>query len=149
MYLRKALVLFVCLSGISLGEQGNRLIIVTDGIKQTIGSQQEYEDIDLLNARRRSSGLRPLIVSEKLMNVARKWAMTQAKNRRMYHSGWGYRENVAVHSSGSAQVFDRMWHNSSGHRHNRMNSSIRYVGVGIVRSSGGTLYATEIFSTKP
>ena len=75
MYLRKALVLFVCLSGISLGEQGNRLIIVKDGIKQTIGSQQEYEDIDRLNARRRSSGLRPLIVSEKLMNVARKLSL--------------------------------------------------------------------------
>ena len=148
MYLRKALVLFVCLSGISLGE-GNRLIIVKDGIKQTIGSWEEYRDVDLLNARRRSSGLRPLIVSEKLMNVARKWSMTQAKNRRMYHSGWGYRENVAVHSNGSAAVFDGMWHRSSGHRHNRMNSSIRYVGVGIVRSSGGTLYATEIFSTKP
>ena len=148
MYLRKSLVLFVCLSGISFGE-GNRLIIVKDGIKQTIGSQQEYEDIDRLNSRRRAAGLRPLIVSEKLMKVARKWSLTQAKQRRMYHSGWGYRENVAYHSNGTASTFDRMWHNSSGHRHNRMNSSIRYVGVGIVRAANGAEYATEVFSTKP
>ena len=148
MYLRKALVLFVCFSGISLGE-GNRLVIVKDGVKQTIGSQQEYEDVDRLNSRRRAAGLRPLIVSEKLMNVARKWSMTQAKQRRMHHSGWGYRENVAYASNGSAQMFDRMWNQSSGHRHNRMNSSIRYVGVGIVRASNGAEYATEIFSTKP
>ena len=145
MYLRKSLVLFVCLTGICLGE-GNRLVVIKDGKKVTIGSQQEYEDIDLLNARRRSAGLRPLIVDQKLMAFARKWSLHQAKVRRMYHSGGKYAENVAYHSSGSAETLDRMWHNSSGHRRNRMGSSWTKVGVGIVRASNGAEYATEVFS---
>ena len=145
MYLRKSLVLFVCLTGLSFGE-GNRLVVIKDGQKTTIGSQQEYEYIDRLNARRRSSGLRPLIVDQKLMAFARKWSLHQAKVRRMYHSGGPYAENVAYHSSGSAQTLDRMWHNSSGHRRNRMGSSWRKVGVGIVRAANGHEYATEVFS---
>ena len=145
MYVRKSLVLFVCLTGISLGE-GNRLVVIKDGKKVTIGSQQEYEDIDRLNARRRSAGLRPLVVSEKLMKFARKWSLSQAKSRRMHHSGGPYAENVAYHSSGSAETLDRMWHNSSGHRRNRMGSSWTKVGVGIVRASNGAEYATEVFS---
>ncbi len=148
MYLRKALVLFVCFSGISFGE-GNRLVIVKDGVKQTIGSWDEYRDIDLLNARRRAAGLRPLIVSEKLMAFARKWSMTQAKQRRMYHSGGPYAENVAYHSNGTPSTMDTMWHNSSGHRRNRMGSKWKYVGVGFVRAANGAEYATEVFSTKP
>jgi uncharacterized protein YkwD len=145
MYLRKSLVLFVCLTGLSFGE-GNRLVVIKDGKKTTIGSQQEYEDIDRLNARRRSAGLRPLIVDQTLMAFARKWSLHQAKVRRMYHSGGKYRENVAFHSNGTAQVFDSMWHRSTGHRVNRMNSSIRKVGVGIVRAANGAEYATEVFS---
>ena len=145
MHLRKAFVLFVCLTGISFGE-GNRLVVIKDGKKVTIGTQQEYRDIDLLNARRRSAGLRPLIVSEKLMAFARKWSVTQAKQRRMYHSGGPYAENVAYHSSGTAETLDRMWHNSSGHRRNRMGSSWTKVGVGIVRAANGHEYATEVFS---
>ena len=145
MYVRKSLVLFVCLTGICLGE-GNRLVVIKDGKKVTIGSKEEYTDIDLLNARRRSAGLRPLVVSEKLMKFARKWSLTQATKRRMYHSGGPYRENVAVHSSGTAHVFDGMWNRSTGHRVNRMNSSITKVGVGIVRAANGNEYATEVFS---
>lgn len=145
MHLRKALVLFVCLTGICLGE-GNRLVVIKDGKKVTIGSQQEYRDIDLLNARRRAAGLRPLVVSEKLMKFARKWSLNQAKCRRMYHSGGPYAENVAFHSSGTAETLDRMWNNSSGHRRNRMGSSWTKVGVGIVRAANGHEYATEVFS---
>ena len=145
MHLRKAFVLFICLAGICLGE-GNRLVVIKDGKKVTIGSQQEYEDIDRLNNRRRAAGLRPLIVSEKLMKFARKWSLNQAKCRRMSHSGGPYAENVAFSSNGTAQTLDRMWHNSSGHRRNRMGSQWKYVGVGIVRAANGAEYATEVFS---
>ena len=145
MHLRKAFVLFVCLTGISLGE-GNRLVVIKDGKKVTIGSQQEYEDIDRLNNRRRAAGLRPLIVSEKLMKFARKWSLNQAKRRSMYHSGGPYAENVAYHSNGTAETLDRMWNGSSGHRRNRMGSQWKYVGVGIVRAANGAEYATEVFS---
>lgn len=149
MYLRKALVLFVCFSGISLGETGNRLVIVKDGVKQTIGSWDEYRNVDLLNARRVRAGLRPLVVSEKLMKFARNWSMTQAKRHKMFHSGGPYAENIAMHSNGTPETMDRMWQNSSGHRKNRMGSRWKYVGIGYVRASNGVEYATEVFSTKP
>lgn len=130
----------------SLGfDGGNRLIVVRDGIKQTIGSRCEYEDIDRLNNRRVSAGLRPLIVRPHLMEFARKWSIRMACDRSMRHSGGPHAENVAYHSNGSAAILDRMWHNSSGHRHNRMNPNWKYVGVGVVRARNGALYATEVF----
>ena len=80
------------------------------------------------------------------MAFARKWSLHQAKVRRMYHSGGPYAENVAFHSNGTAAVMDNMWQNSAGHRRNRMGSSWRKVGVGIVRAANGHEYATEVFS---
>ena len=138
---------FICLCSVAVAaEPVSRLVVIKNGVKTTIGSLSEYTDLDLLNKRRRAAGLRPLQPKKEMMDFARKWSLNQAKRRSMYHSGGKYAENVACHSSGSAQRFDSMWHASSGHRRNRMGSSWRYVGIGIVKGSNGVTYATEVFS---
>lgn len=138
---------FICLCSAAVAaEPVSRLVVIKNGVKTTIGSLSEYTDLDLLNKRRRAAGLRPLQPKKEMMNFARQWSLKQAQRRGMGHSGGRYAENVACHSSGSAQRFDSMWHNSSGHRRNRMGASWRYVGIGIVKGSNGVTYATEVFS---
>ena len=140
-------VLLVCCCSFAVAaEPVSRLVVIKNGVKTTIGTLSEYTDLDLLNKRRRAAGLRPLQPKVEMMKFARNWSLNQAKRRSMYHSGGKYAENVACHSSGSAHRFDSMWHNSSGHRRNRMGASWRYIGIGIVKGSNGVTYATEVFS---
>jgi uncharacterized protein YkwD len=109
-----------------------------------VGSEWEYRVVDLTNAARRRHGLQPLRVTEKAMTFARSWSGTQARSRRMYHSGaagWG--ENVIYgYRSPEAQV--EAWLNSPGHRRNILNPNYTEIGVGVVMS-GNTPYGTQVF----
>jgi uncharacterized protein YkwD len=108
-----------------------------------VGSSFENEVIAKVNAERRSRGLRPLKISEKLMTVARGWSGVQARQRRMYHSNNGYGENVA-YGQPTPDVVMRDWMNSKGHRANILNPRYSEIGVGAVQN-GRSIYWTQAF----
>lgn len=110
-----------------------------------VGSAMENEIVDRVNAVRRGRGLQPLRVTLKLMESARSWSGTQARQRRMYHSsGLGVAENVAYGQRDADDVM-RAWVNSPGHYRNITNSKYSEIGVGVVRASDGRLYFTQHF----
>ena len=52
-------------------------------------------------------------------------------------------ENIAGNSTNSEAV--NAWMNSSGHRANILNANYTDLGVGIAKSSNGTMYWTQMF----
>ena len=108
-----------------------------------VGSSFENEVIAKVNAERRSRGLRPLKISEKLMTVARGWSGVQARQRRMYHSNNGFGENVA-YGQPTPDAVMRDWMNSPGHRRNILSPSYTEIGVGAVQN-GRSIYWTQSF----
>lgn len=147
MRLHRAAIIAVALCGTAFGE--NRLIRTEcdGGIcrRVYVGSEMENEIVDRVNSVRRSRGLQPLRVTIRLMESARSWSRTQARQRRMYHSsGLGVAENVA-YGQRDAQDVMRAWINSPGHYRNITNPKYREIGVGVVRSSDGRLYFTQHF----
>jgi uncharacterized protein YkwD len=133
--------------GTALAE--NRLIRTEckDGVcrRVYVGSSMEYEIVDRVNSVRRGRGLQPLRVTVKLMESARSWSGTQARQHRMYHSsGLGVGENVAFGQRDAEDVM-RAWIASPGHYRNITNSKYREIGVGVVRASNGRLYYTQHF----
>ena len=145
MRLMLAAALFVAFCQQASGE--NRLIRTecNGGVcrKVYVGSAYENEVVAKVNAERRSRGLRPLKISEKLMTVARGWSGTQARQRRMFHSHNGYGENVA-YGQPTPSVVMRDWMNSPGHRRNILSPSYSEIGVGAVQN-GRSTYWTQSF----
>lgn len=112
--------------------------------RQYVGSEWENRVVDLTNRERIAHGLRPLRITQKLMEDARSWSRTQAQSRRMFHSSMGYGENVIFnYKSPEAQV--RAWMLSPGHRRNILNPKYSEIGVGVVLSAGGEPYGTQVF----
>lgn len=146
--MRHAIVVLVALALCQAATAENRLIRTecNGGVcrRVYVGSAWELKVVDLTNAIRRRHGLRPLKVTEKAMKFARGWSGTQAKQRRMYHSGAaGWAENVIVgYDSPEAQV--DAWFKSPGHRRNMLNPAHSEIGVGVVMN-GRTPYGTQVF----
>ena len=104
----------------------------------------EKEVIRITNVERTSRGLRPLEVTQPLMNDARAWSDVQASRGRMFHSKMGHGENVAV-GYNTPQAVMTAWMNSPGHRRNILNPRYSYIGVGGTEGSGGRIYSTQCF----
>jgi uncharacterized protein YkwD len=64
-----------------------------------------------------------------------------------YSTGGGWAENIARGYPTPSAVMDG-WLNSPGHRANILNCSLRALGVGVVRSSGGRVYWTQDFGAR-
>lgn len=146
MRLMLAAALFVAFCQQASGE--NRLIRTecNGGVcrKVTVGSGWEYEVVDRTNDIRRRHGLRPVKVTERAMKFARGWSGTQARQRRMYHSGAaGWSENVIWNYKSPKAMVDA-WYASPGHRRNMLNPGHTEIGVGVVMSSNGP-YGTQVF----
>lgn len=86
--------------------------------------------------------------SQILDDYAQKWAEDMAARNRMSHGNFSDRvqwegntkgENVA-YGYGTVDAVMNGWMNSTGHRHNILNSSFKYVGFGVALSSNGTIY---------
>ena len=103
----------------------------------------EKEVIQLTNLQRTSRGLRPLEVTQPLMNDARAWSDVQASRGRMFHSKMGHGENVAYGQRTPQEVMTA-WMNSPGHRRNILNSRYTQIGVGSV-NNGRSIYWTQVF----
>lgn len=113
-------------------------------------TQDEKETFDLINAKRKESGLSALKIDNELQNVARVKAKDLVDNNYFSHNsptygtpfnmmknfGITYKtagENIAGNSSNTGAV--NAWMNSEGHRANILNSSYNYTGLAVVSSS--------------
>jgi uncharacterized protein YkwD len=126
----------------------------------------------LVNAQRRSRGLRPLKINRRLSKAARRHAADMAKHNYFSHTSrngasfidrirrtgylrgarsWMVGENIAWGggSRGTPRAIVRSWMNSPGHRANILSASFRAIGIGIARGApaagagrGGT-YTTD------
>lgn len=124
-------------------------------------SAMEDEVLRLVNEERTSRGLNALKRASDLDALARAHSADminrhffdhtnpdgQSPFDRMRAAGINYRaaaENIASGQRSAAAVMDA-WMNSSGHRKNILNASYTEIGIGAVKSSGGTIYWTQEF----
>ena len=121
----------------------------------------EREVFDLVNAERARYGLSALTWADDLARVARGHSRdmidrgffdhTNPDGRspfdRLRLAGISYRtaaENIA-YGQRTPEAVMTAWMNSSGHRANILNASVKELGVGAAVSSGGTIYWTQMF----
>ncbi len=127
------------------------------------GSAVVSDVIRLVNAERKKAGCGSLAGESRLHAAAQKHSDRQAKQNSMSHqlpgeasmgdrvTAEGYRwggvaENVAAGYTTPASVMDG-WMNSSGHKANILNCGYKHIGVGVKKSSQGTLYWTQVFAS--
>ncbi|MBM2620886.1 CAP domain-containing protein [Actinoplanes sp. LDG1-06] len=121
------------------------------------------EVIRLVNVERKAAGCGSLTGETRLHRAAQKHSDRQADQDTMSHqlpgeasmgdrvTAEGYRwggvaENVAAGYRTPADVMDG-WMNSPGHKANILNCGYKNIGVGVAKSSGGTLYWTQNFAS--
>jgi uncharacterized protein YkwD len=105
----------------------------------------EQNVITKTNEQRGRYGLRPLKMSPRLMNLARRHANWMAQSGNFQHSNFGVAENIAWGQSDSSEAVGD-WMNSSGHRANILGS-YTHIGVAWARGSDGRLYWVQQFSS--
>ncbi len=117
----------------------------------------ETKLVELINLARTTRGLPRLVVASGATDVARRWAATQATQRRMYHnpnyatqlsaagsSQWrAAAENVGF-SRDPVDLFNA-YMNSPGHRANILSGSYRYLGIGWAELPDRSGYNTQNF----
>ncbi len=125
-------------------------------------SSIELEVVRLVNIERQKEGLKPLVASSEISNVARKKSEDMASKNYFSHTSptygspfdmmksFGIKYNTAGENIAKGQLSAKSvvtaWMNSSGHRANIMNPSFNKIGVGHYRSSNGTNYWTQMFT---
>lgn len=140
----------------------------SSGAQDSVNQPAEAEELTssfmvLVNNHRKSLGLRSLVHAEELATVARGHSQNMAsKSVAFGHTGFSARcaearvvmgggnlcaENVAMGQKTAQAVFNS-WMNSSSHRANIENSRVTHCGLGIAKSSSGTLYWTHFFLEK-
>lgn len=132
--------------------------------KSTNGFQLTAEEqavLDLTNKERARQGLAPLRPDPKLFAAARVHSANMARLERLAHdlegkgpgerlrdagyqsAGWG--ENCAAGQRTAAEAM-ASWMSSDGHRGNILNGNYTEIGIGVVASSRGGLYWTQVFA---
>ncbi|WP_328468332.1 CAP domain-containing protein [Actinoplanes sp. NBC_00393] len=126
-------------------------------------SARVTEVIRLVNVERKAAGCGALTGEKRLHAAAQKHSDLQAEKNTMSHqlpgeasmgdrvTAEGYRwggvaENVAAGYTTPAAVMDG-WMNSPGHKANILNCGYKHIGVGVKKSSEGTLYWTQNFAS--
>lgn len=117
-----------------------------------------------VNELRQSSGLKPLTRLVELDDVAQDWSGQMAAESNLYHrpnlrnafpSGWTWvAENIAMNGFGLSgadlgNALFQQWVDSSGHYQNMVDRNATAIGIGIARSSNGSIYATQNFAAYP
>lgn len=111
--------------------------------------------VALVNAARRSAGLRPLAVSSCVDRFADQWSARMATTGSFAHrtdlrrvmttcAAQGVAENIAYGNVTADQMM-KMWMASPGHRANVLGRSYTHLGVGTARTSSGRVYGTQNF----
>jgi uncharacterized protein YkwD len=129
-------------------------------------SATEARIFDLINAERQHHGLPALVYNPQLDRMAKIQAENMARFQKMAHTipeselptlgdraryaGYPFgrlAENVAL-GYPNAETVVQGWMNSSGHRHNILDSDVGETGIGIARSSAGGLYYCQVFGRR-
>lgn len=115
----------------------------------------EMDFVARINSLRASKGVAPLAVQGDLFDVARAWSARMSANNALAHNpslgsqmpaGWTrIAENVGT-ASDVAGMFDAFV-NSPVHYNNMVDPNFESLGVGVVQSASGQLYATMAFMT--
>jgi uncharacterized protein YkwD len=132
----------------------------SDDSPTTIDPSVNQEFMSLIDNHRISLGLTPLIWDEALTEIVQEHSDGMAAGTVAFgHSGFSSRctegraaigggnwcgENVAMGQKSQAAAFSA-WMNSSGHRANIENARATHTGFAYAKSSGGTIYWTQIF----
>lgn len=149
--------LLVALVLVPLGGAGSRAahaVSTVDGVRL---NAVETRLAALINDARASRGIPRLVVAAGATDVARRWAATQATQRRMYHNP-SYSSQLAAAGSGTWRaaaenvgygrdpvVLFNAYMNSPGHRANILDPRYRFLGIGWAELPDGTGYNTQNF----
>lgn len=135
----------------------------TTSSQPTVSTSEEAQALSLLNQDRAANGLGALKANAQLTKLAENYAQDMIKRgyfshynpeglspfQRMSNAGIAYKtagENLAINTSVAAA--EKAFMNSSGHRANILNSTYTDVGIGVVRSPGGSVYVVQEFISK-
>lgn len=137
-----------------------------DDKENTTGSFVSFqkEVVRLVNVERSKRGLNELSFNTQLSNVATLKSQDMINKNYFNHTSPTYGspfdmmkqfnisyktagENIAMGQKTPEEVVNA-WMNSQGHRENILNSNFTDLGVGVAKSSNGTLYWTQMFIGK-
>ncbi|WP_455538293.1 CAP domain-containing protein [Terrisporobacter sp.] len=124
----------------------------------------QKEVVRLVNVERTKRGLSELAFNTELSSVATKKSQDMINKNYFNHTSPTYGspfdmmrqfninytsagENIAMGQKTPAEVVNA-WMNSQGHRENILNKNFTDLGVGVAKSSNGTLYWTQMFIGK-
>ena len=126
----------------------------------------EARILNLINAERQRQGLPALLYNAQLDRMAKIQAENMAYFQKMAHTipesqlptlgdrarhvGYPFgrlAENVAL-GYPNAETVVQGWMNSSGHRRNILDGTVEETGIGIARSSAGSLYYCQVFGRR-
>lgn len=124
----------------------------------------QKEVVRLVNVERSKRGLSELSFNTELSNVATLKSQDMINKNYFDHTSPTYGspfdmmkqfnisyrtagENIAKGQRTPAEVVNS-WMNSSGHRANILNANFTDIGIGVAKSSNGTLYWTQMFIGK-
>jgi len=127
----------------------------------SVQASAEEQILQLMNAKRIEAGLKPLVLDNTLVQVARYKSNHMIQYNYFDHinpdgtkwTNWlqtiGYKytttgENIAYNTYDAVELFNQWW-NSPGHRANMMNSSYTKVGIGVVKGNNKFM-GTQEFS---
>ena len=127
-------------------------------------SSFQQEVVRLVNVERSKRGLKELSFNTKLSNVATLKSQDMINKNYFSHTSPTYGspfdmmkqfnisyrtagENIAMGQKTPAEVV-KAWMNSQGHRENILSSNFTEIGIGVAKSSNGTLYWTQMFIGK-
>lgn len=135
----------------------------SDDNQATTGSFASFqkEVVRLVNVERSKRGLSELSFNTGLSNVATLKSQDMINKNYFDHTSPTYGspfdmmkqfnisyrtagENIAMGQRTPAEVVNS-WMNSSGHRANILNANFTDIGIGVAKSSNGTLYWTQMF----
>lgn len=110
-----------------------------------------------INSERSARGIPTLSVDSRLVDIARRHSGRMASQGTIFHNSnlpneappeWqALGENVGM--GGSCASIHRAFMNSSSHAANILDTRFNFVGVGVVTTSDGTIYVTEVFMKAP
>lgn len=131
-------------------------------------TSDEQRVVDLINAERRRSGARPLVLDGQLLRVARLHSENMLRQNFFAHVGrdgkdamgrveaagivdWrSLAENIAYNYE-QADPYSRVvgtWMQSEKHRRNILNPTFTQTGLGIAHGADGRIYFTQVFMTR-
>lgn len=102
--------------------------------------------LQLVNDARTAAGCLPLSDDPELVAFAQQWALQQAGEGVMGHSGGPYAENVAAGYDTATDVMDG-WMGSPRHRANIETCAWTRHGVAAARDADGRMFWTQVFAT--